>query len=287
MRKLPGILLVDDDATSAFLTQRLLHKLAVADQVVAAPNGTEGLRVLQHLLAPPAPAHAAPWLVLLDLHMPVLDGFGFLEACRRLPAAQRQRMAMVVLTTSLHGADLERLQGLPISGLVPKPLTEAKVRAILRGNLPVPALPGPDPAAGVFQLLYHSRATQPLAEAEVYELLSQSRQANAAAQITGVLVYRDEWFVQLLEGPEAAVRATYARIRQDPRHTEVVTLAEAPARPRCFVPWRMALGRNTTPNVARLFAAVLSSPAGDEEGGARIEALLQAACGALEDEADG
>lgn len=281
MRKLPGILLVDDDSTSTFLTQRLLHRLAVADQVLAAPNGAEGLLVLQQAVAPPAAGDAAPWLVLLDLHMPVLDGFGFLEAYRLLPAAQRLRVAVVVLTTSLHGADLERLQGLPISGLVPKPLTEAKVHALLQGSIPVPAPPASDPVGGVFQLLYRSRAIRPLSEDEMYQLLGQSRRDNAAAQITGVLVHQGEWFVQLLEGPEAAVQGLYARIQLDARHTEVVTVAEAPGRPRCFAPWRMALGPNTAPSVALLFATALAFETGD--AGERGAALLRNACAALEE----
>ena len=278
MRKLPGILLVDDDRTSTFLAERLLRKLAPADHLLVAGNGAEGLRVLEQVLATPAPAETPPWLVLLDLNMPVLNGFGFLDAYQQLPEPQRQRAAVVVLTTSLHAADLERLQELPIAGVVSKPLTAAKLDVILRQSMPMPAAPARDASARVFQLLYHSRATRSLTEAEVYALLSHARQANAASHLTGLLVYRDGRFVQVLEGPEAHVRATYARIAQDPRHTQVVVVGEAADRPRHFARWRMALGRGSEPAVARLFAAALA-PSGEDP---LREALLQDVGAALE-----
>jgi CheY-like chemotaxis protein len=273
MHKLSGILLVDDDFTCAFLAERLLRKLVPADHLLVAENGAEGLRVLEQVLA--TTAEATPWLVLLDLNMPVLNGFEFLESYQQLPEAQRQRAAVVVLTTSLHRADLARLQELPIAGVVSKPLTEAKLDVILRQSLPTPSPPG-----RVFQLFYHSRASPLLTEAEVYQLLSHARQANAAADVTGLLVYRESRFVQVLEGPEAQVRAAYARIARDPRHTQIMVVGEAANRPRHFARWSMAWGHGSEPTVARLFEAALAPTAGDDDS--LWEALLQDVEAALE-----
>lgn len=96
--------------------------------------------------------------------------------------------------------------------------------------------------ASTYHVLYRSRATSAPTEAELQALLEWSRTYNAQQQLTGLLLYSDGQFVQLLEGPEAAVRALYARIQQDLRHTQVVTLSEGPGPHRWFSEWSMAFG---------------------------------------------
>jgi CheY-like chemotaxis protein len=278
MRNLAGILLVDDDATSIFLTERLLRRLVPTPPLLVAANGADGLRLLRDVLA--APANPDPWLVLLDVKMPVLNGFEFLAAYQQLPLAQQQRVLIIILTSSLHTLDLERLQQLPIAGLAAKPLTEAKLLSLLHPRVSEVTSHRHEPATNVFQLLYYSLATKPLSEGELYELLSQARQSNAARQITGVLVYQHGRYVQVLEGPEAEVRALYARIQQDPRHTQVVTISEATNSRRYLAQWRMALGRASIPALAQLVEAVLAYESGKETP--LVSSLLQDVSAALE-----
>jgi hypothetical protein len=112
--------------------------------------------------------------------------------------------------------------------------------------------------AAPYQLLYRSRATTPPTEADLQHLLDHARKWNAEAGITGLLLYSDGRYVQVLEGPKDEVRAVYARIRRDPRHTQVVTLSEGLGPSRRFPKWRMALGNVAQPAVARLLEAVLA-----------------------------
>lgn len=258
MNKTAGVILVDDDGTTNFLNQRLLQNVVPAQRVLVAQHGAEGLALLRQVLGGPDAADPAPWLVLLDVKMPVMDGFAFLEAYQQLPTAQQRRAAVVMLTTSLHPADLERLQRLPITGLIAKPLTAAKLTPLLQGESPAPVIALEPVAETVFQLLYRSRATRSLSEAELYALLSQARQVNATQHITGVLLCWRGHYVQVLEGPEAAVRAVYACIKQDPRHTQVTTLGEGYGQHRSFGYWRMALMNRPDPAAARLVDTLLA-----------------------------
>jgi hypothetical protein len=66
-----------------------------------------------------------------------------------------------------------------------------------------------------YRVLYYSWATAPPTQAHLQALLEQSHTYNAQQQITGLLLYSDRQFVQLVEGPEAAVRALFARIQAD------------------------------------------------------------------------
>ncbi len=128
MQRIPTILLVDDDETTNFLHQRLLLRLHVCDQVLVAGNGAQALDILAQPNGPFSSTN--PVLVLLDLNMPVMDGFEFLEAVRALPAAQQQSAVIVILTSSGHTQDLDRTNNLPIAGFLNKPLNQEKVDSL-------------------------------------------------------------------------------------------------------------------------------------------------------------
>lgn len=90
------------------------------------------------------------------------------------------------------------------------------------------------------QLIYMSAATSLLTDKELDYLLRQSRTNNAQAAITGLLLYHEGRFMQLIEGPEEAVEALYKRIEQDPRHTDTAKLADKEVDVRSFPEWAMA-----------------------------------------------
>ena len=83
MRRISTILLVDDDETTNFLHERLLDRLDVFEQVLVARNGAQALEILTQPNARFSSIN--PVLVLLDLNMPVMNGFEFLKAFQALP----------------------------------------------------------------------------------------------------------------------------------------------------------------------------------------------------------
>lgn len=89
-------------------------------------------------------------------------------------------------------------------------------------------------------IIYMSRATTPLGEDQLRLLLEQARSLNAQQNITGMLLYGNEQFLQVLEGEESAVRATYERIRQDSRHRDMIAYADKAIQQRSFPEWSMA-----------------------------------------------
>jgi CheY-like chemotaxis protein len=128
MNKLNAILLVDDDKTTNFLNRLLLEDLAVANQVLVAENGREALRVVEQQ----DKEGNCPTLILLDINMPVMSGFDFLEAYSQTEVSCKQSMVIVMLTTSLHPKDVNRLSEMPIQGLLNKPLTRQKVQDLMQ-----------------------------------------------------------------------------------------------------------------------------------------------------------
>ena len=132
--KLRSILLVDDDSTTNYLNRKLLKKLDVTEQVVVALNGEEALQVLRTQCA--EASLNCPALVFLDINMPQMNGLEFLSAFQQLPMPQRRAIVIVMLTTSLHPQDLERLRQFPVAGFLSKPLNEDKVNNILHAHFP-------------------------------------------------------------------------------------------------------------------------------------------------------
>ena len=70
-------------------------------------------------------------------------------------------------------------------------------------------------------------------------ILLDARRCNERDGITGALVCRHDVYLQLLEGPQKEVEATYARIKRDDRHAEVVELVRRTVTTRIFADWAM------------------------------------------------
>lgn len=92
----------------------------------------------------------------------------------------------------------------------------------------------------MLSLIYSSVATRPLDGDDLAALLEQSRASNEREDVTGVLFFRNGYFLQLLEGPDAAVRAKLDRIKRDDRHTKVRVISEELVSERQFPEWTMA-----------------------------------------------
>lgn len=93
------------------------------------------------------------------------------------------------------------------------------------------------------RLIYISTARHVIETSELDRILSVSRRNNARVGITGLLVAGGRRFLQALEGPEAAVQATFERIGRDPRHFAVVTLRRDAITTRTFPDWTMGYQR--------------------------------------------
>ena len=91
----------------------------------------------------------------------------------------------------------------------------------------------------MIRLLYISTARRPLTAEELADILRASRRNNARVDVGGLLIVGGRRFLQALEGPEAAVMATFHRINADPRHFAVVQLAREEITDRQFSQWTM------------------------------------------------
>ena len=101
------------------------------------------------------------------------------------------------------------------------------------------------------RLIYASRAVD-ASEADIEDILTQSRQFNPATGITGILCYGGGVFLQALEGGRDCISDLYGHIQKDPRHKDVVLLQYEEIAERRFGGWTMG-----QVNVARINSSIL------------------------------
>jgi len=118
------LLLVEDDEVDVLSVQRGLARLPARFRVEVARHGEEALKWLR------SGDHPAPFMVLLDINMPRMNGHEFLGELRRDPALRT--LPVVVLTTSPHDADRDRLYQLGITAYLVKPTTSEEYVEMLR-----------------------------------------------------------------------------------------------------------------------------------------------------------
>lgn len=89
------------------------------------------------------------------------------------------------------------------------------------------------------QLLYISKPVAPLQASELADLLSQARQKNRDLRITGLLLYSEESFMQVIEGPNLNIQRLYTSITLDSRHTDVQEIYFRSIEERHFHDWKL------------------------------------------------
>lgn len=120
-RKLNCILLIDDDEPTNYLHKMVIEEADCTEQVIAVESGQEAL---DYLHSKPNGKHPRPELIFLDINMPAMNGWEFLQHYKGLDIAKKGDVIVVMLTTSLHPADLEKADKIgDINGFRNKPLT--------------------------------------------------------------------------------------------------------------------------------------------------------------------
>lgn len=128
-KKLNCILLVDDDAEDNHFHQMVINEMNITEHVEIALNGVEALNFLKK------ENQTHPDIIFLDINMPKMNGWEFMEAYKELRADQKAKIVVVMLTTSENPKDKKRAgEFSDIFGFNSKPLTEEMINGILERN---------------------------------------------------------------------------------------------------------------------------------------------------------
>ncbi len=90
------------------------------------------------------------------------------------------------------------------------------------------------------QIVYSSASSEKMPKSKLYQILRQARLGNAKRGVTGILVFADNTFFQVLEGQEDVVRSLMQKITPDKRHRDVKIIFEGQVAAPAFSSWEMA-----------------------------------------------
>ncbi|MDN3666969.1 response regulator [Algibacter miyuki] len=123
MKKINLACIIEDDPTHVYITKRFLKLTGLVESILICSNGKDAFDKLKAIIAN---GDSLPELILLDLNMPVWDGWQFLDAFKQIPT--KEQINIYILTSSNNEEDIERAKNYNIdSKYIVKPITLDKL----------------------------------------------------------------------------------------------------------------------------------------------------------------
>jgi CheY-like chemotaxis protein len=138
MTKKPlSVFVIDDDSITRFIHRKVIDSLnQFTIEYNEASNGLDAIRFLENLIID---GRDFPDIILLDINMPVLDGFGFIEEYKKLNAMYKTHTEIIIVSSSEDCRDTKRGYDLGINHFFCKPMTTAKLESAIFNCLNIAA----------------------------------------------------------------------------------------------------------------------------------------------------
>ncbi|QJD94395.1 response regulator [Mucilaginibacter robiniae] len=130
MSLLPKIFIIDDDMLFVFLTKKMIQTIGFTADITEFQDGLEGL---EHLKKISSQKEQLPDLIFLDLNMPVMDGWEFVEEFKTIQPDLAKKVKLYIFSSSISPYDIERAKELSVvDDFIIKPLTQDKFMNIMQ-----------------------------------------------------------------------------------------------------------------------------------------------------------
>jgi len=130
-KKLNSILLVDDDEDDNYFHKIIINKMNMVNQIDIANNGIEAIAYLENR------SNMPPDIIFLDLNMPKMNGWEFLQQYKNLSVAHKAKVLIIILTTSANPDDVLKAKEIEdVTGFNTKPLSKEYLTKLLEKHFP-------------------------------------------------------------------------------------------------------------------------------------------------------
>lgn len=127
------VLLVDDDTIYQYIASKTLEATGLTGKITTCSNGEEAYRFLEQNINNP---QELPDIILLDVNMPVMNGWDFLHAFKNLHSPALKDIPIFLVTSSVNDADINYSQQFSnVHDYIVKPLVKEKLSTVLSSVL--------------------------------------------------------------------------------------------------------------------------------------------------------
>ena len=133
MEKIRRVILIDDDEVRCFINKYILEDLDIAEQIECLYNGEQALQYLKENYSSGTTQQNKPDLFFLDLNMPIMNGFEFLEEFKNLEILNKSRLKIIILTSSANLQDSRKIESFrdTVHCYLTKPLKKENVMEVV------------------------------------------------------------------------------------------------------------------------------------------------------------
>jgi len=130
MASINTLLLIDDDTTLNYLHTKLIERARLAQKIIAMNYANIALDELRKLSS--STPDELPEIIVLDLNMPYMDGWEFLNEFEKFPEMVQKKCKIFILTSSINPIDIEKSKSYKVvQGFISKPLTTLKLMSLI------------------------------------------------------------------------------------------------------------------------------------------------------------
>jgi CheY-like chemotaxis protein len=130
MNELKTLVLVDDDEIIAYVTKRIIADTNLVNLIKVFPNGKEAINYLRENSANP---DMLPEILFLDLFMPIMDGWHFLDEFTKIKHEINKQIDIYIITSSISQEDIDRAKKInEVSDYIIKPITRKNFLEIIQ-----------------------------------------------------------------------------------------------------------------------------------------------------------
>ena len=130
MKKLSQVLIVDDDSTTNLINEKLVRDAGLTSKIKVAVNGGHAMLYLQQLSE--NQNEEMEVLILLDLDMPIMDGYEFLKYIQASKEFRSKNLKVAVMAMASKEEEIVRAKSLGAHGVISKPLSLNKLNKVVQ-----------------------------------------------------------------------------------------------------------------------------------------------------------
>jgi len=133
LNKQRKVMLIDDNEVDLKINSKIIAISKLFDEIILCKSGEEGLTYLNNHISD---EQNLPDFILLDIQMPEMDGFEFLEVFKRFPKSLTEKCLIAILSSTLDFGDIKKAEASRyVLKLLKKPLFPKELEELLNKHL--------------------------------------------------------------------------------------------------------------------------------------------------------